>query len=75
MAKNLLSKRLNEHKRRLLHELGSEFVPIPKEACRCGKPVVFLPGRKQFACTRCGTRWRLVVKVEPMAKKSAKEDR
>ena len=75
MAKNLLSKRLDENKLRLLIELSSEFVPIPKEACRCGKPVVFLSGRKRFVCSRCGTRWRLIVSVEPVARNSAKENR
>lgn len=74
MAKNLLSKRLRENVRRLLLELGGEFVPIPKEVCRCGKPVVFLSGRKRFVCTRCGTRWRLIVSVEPVARHSAKEN-
>lgn len=37
--------------------------PEPK-VCYCGKPIVFLPGRKRHECTRCGAKFRLVVKVE-----------
>ncbi len=47
----------------------NHFVKIPEVVCECGKPVVFVNGRKTFKCTRCETKWTLVVKVEKMKKK------
>jgi hypothetical protein len=44
-------------------------VKIPSTVCECGKPVVFLNNRKTFVCTRCDTKWRLIVKVQKIEKK------
>ncbi len=41
----------------------------PSTACDCGKPVVFINGRKTFVCTRCGTKWRLTVKIDKVGVK------
>ena len=47
----------------LLNDVMHLFTPIPKAACRCGKPVVFPNGKRRFICSRCGTAWELVVTV------------
>lgn len=48
---------------RLLFEVGRLFKSIPSQSCHCGKPVVFVDGKKTFTCTRCGAQWRLNVSV------------
>ncbi len=45
------------------------FTKIPDTVCECGKPVVFVNGRKTYKCSRCDTEWKLTVKVEKKTKK------
>ncbi|MEK7639690.1 MAG: hypothetical protein AAB424_00880 [Patescibacteria group bacterium] len=58
---------------RLILEIGHLFTPIPSQACHCGKPVVFVDGKKTFTCTRCGAQWRLKVSVECTKKGDTKK--
>lgn len=52
-------------------EANYRLAKIPTVACDCGKPVVFVNGRKKFHCTRCGTNWKLIVGVEKAMGKAA----
>ncbi len=58
--------------RSLLDEVRREFVPKPNESCSCGKPVVFHYPATTYRCSRCGERYRLVVKTKRLHRAHAK---
>lgn len=69
--KNLIQEHLVSAAKRLALELHTMFVSIPSQVCVCGKPVVFLPPNDTFKCSRCGARWRLLVRVEKIEDKKS----
>ena len=64
--------RVSQEQRRSMLLGLSDLALIPPQSCTCGKPVVFPQGSKTFDCTRCGQKWRVVVKVEPYGKTGQK---
>ena len=58
--KNSLARAVNS----IIGELEGRFVEIPSEVCSCGKPIVFVNGKKKFTCSHCGARWILRVEVK-----------
>lgn len=50
--------------RQILENIQRHFVPKPIETCSCGKSVVFRHPATTYRCSRCGERYRLVVKIE-----------
>ncbi|TSC81939.1 MAG: hypothetical protein G01um101420_722 [Parcubacteria group bacterium Gr01-1014_20] len=52
-------------------EIRTQFIPIPKSVCVCGKPIVFIHPHKNHECSRCGRKWMLSVQVVEMSRKKA----
>lgn len=51
-------------------EARALFMPVPNQACDCGKPIVFPYPKTRFKCTRCGNRWQLKISVTKITSKA-----
>lgn len=69
-VRNQLAAMINNHTKSLKRDLQNSFTEIPIKACNCGKPIVFVSGKRTFYCTRCNRRWRLVVDVQEITSKN-----
>lgn len=61
-----LRKVLREASSRLYNDLVYDFFPVPKKTCDCGKAVVIRCPHKQFTCSRCGSRFELIVQIRKL---------
>ncbi len=60
---NPLKQVTKEVARQIEMNMDGKFIPIPSQACTCGKPVVFVGGKMKFICSRCRTKWILRVSI------------
>lgn len=65
--RNLFGMYAGDVARRLKAELRSRFIPMPGCVCECGKAVVFPYPSRNFKCTRCGKKWKLIIKIKPVS--------
>ncbi|MBU0649064.1 hypothetical protein KJ969_03115 [Patescibacteria group bacterium] len=55
---------------KLVAKISAAMVELHRpqlEVCPCGKPVVFTEFKREFECTRCNKKWKLVMEIEPIS--------